>query len=115
MRNERGQALIEFLMIVPVVLIIIMAVLDFGNILYHRYELENHLDFIADLYQNEKETELEEYLQKYNLSMEINRESDYQILYVKRKLSISTPGLGKILGDPYSISSSKTIYEGEHE
>lgn len=112
MRNERGQALIEFLMIVPILFLIIMAVFDFGNILYHRYELENHLDLITSLYQDEKQNELDDYLDKHDLIMEVSREADYQVIYVKRKLSISTPGLGKILGDPYSISTSKTLYEG---
>ncbi len=112
MRNERGQALIEFLMIVPILFLIIMAVFDFGNILYHRYELENHVDFIANLYEDDKQEELASYLSKHNLTMEVNRETDYQVIYVKRKVSITTPGLGKILGDPYSISTSKTLYEG---
>ena len=112
MRNERGQALIEFLMIVPILLLIIMAVFDFGNILYHRYELENHMDFIADLYESDKQEELDSYLSKYGLIMEVNRERDYQVIYVKRKVSISTPGLSKVLGNPYSISTSRALYEG---
>lgn len=112
MRNERGQALIEFLMIVPILFLIIMAVFDFGNILYHRYELENQVDFVANLYEEEKQEELDSYLSKHNLIIEVNRETDYQVIYIKKKISITTPGLGKILGDPYSISTSKILYEG---
>lgn len=112
MRSERGQALIEFLMIVPILFLIIMAVFDFGNILYHRYELEGHLDFVADLYENEKETDLENYLKKHALTMEVNKETGYQVIYLKKKISISTPGLSAVLGNPYPISTSKTLYEG---
>lgn len=112
MRNERGQALIEFLMIVPILFLIIMAVFDFGNILYHRYELENHLDVIADFYENEKEEELESYLDNHNLTMEVSKEVGYEVICIKKKISISTPGLSLVLGDPYSISTSKTVYEG---
>ena len=112
MRNERGQALIEFLMIVPILFLIIMAVFDFGNILYHRYELENQVDFVANLYEEEKQEELDSYLSKHNLIIEVNRETDYQVIYIKKKISITTPGLGKILGDTYSISTSKILYEG---
>ncbi len=111
MRNENGQALIEFLMIVPILFLIIMAVFDFGNILYHRYELENHLEYIADLYKEDKQIDLDSYLSKNGLIMEVSRENDYQVIYIKKKLSISTPGLGKILGNPYPISTSKTLYE----
>ncbi len=112
MRNERGQALIEFLMIVPILFFIIMAVFDFGNILYQRYELENHLDVISDLYKEEDTSGLDEYLKKNGLVMDVNKENKYQVISVKRKVSIVTPGLGKILGSPYSISTTKTLYEG---
>ena len=44
--------------------------------------------------------------------MDVNKENKYQVISVKRKVSIVTPGLGKILGSPYSISTTKTLYEG---
>jgi len=105
MRNERGQALIEFLMIVPILFFIIMAVFDFGNILYQRYELENHLDVISDLYKEEDTSGLDEYLKKNGLVMDVNKENKYQVISVKRKVSIVTPGLGKILGSPIIMNN----------
>lgn len=115
MRNQRGQALIEFLLIVPILLIMVMAVFDFGNILYHRYQVENQLDFIAGLYEDNNEEELAEYLDENNLVMEIDASMSYTVLRIKKEVSIYTPGLNKIIGDPYKITTTKTIYESAYE
>ncbi len=112
MRNHRGQALIEFLLILPVLFMIMMAVFDFGNILYHQYKMENKLDFIVDLYRNDQEEELEQYLQENDLVMDVAQESAYATLYIKQEIHIYTPGLSKILGSPYRIDATKTVYEG---
>ena len=39
--NRRGQALIEFVLIVPILILILFVIVDFGNIFYSKYELEN--------------------------------------------------------------------------
>ena len=32
MKNSKGQALVEFIIVLPILLLIIMAIIDFGNI-----------------------------------------------------------------------------------
>ena len=44
MLNKKGQALIEFIIILPIFLILVMGIFDFGNIMYQRYKLENSFD-----------------------------------------------------------------------
>ena len=56
--NKKGQALIEFVIILPIFLLLVMGVLDFGNILYQKYKLENSVDYITDLYKNKEEEDL---------------------------------------------------------
>ena len=41
--NKKGQALVEFILILPVLLLILMAMIDIGNIFLKKYELENSL------------------------------------------------------------------------
>lgn len=115
MKNQKGQALIEFLMLLPVLFFIIMAVFDFGNILYHRYKLENKMDSIVDLYANGEQEKLEEYLNKNHLVLTTDKEERYLTLSVREEISIYTPGLGMVLGSPCKIDASKTIYEGVYE
>ena len=54
MKNNRGQALVEFIIILPVFLLLIISVIDFGNIISKKYSLENDLDIISDMYKNNK-------------------------------------------------------------
>ncbi len=115
MKDRKGQALIEFLMLLPIFFFIIMAIFDFGNILYRRYQLENKLDSIADLYSNNEQDKLEEYLKKNRVTLDTNKEEQYTVLYVHEKVSIYTPGVNLILGNPCKIDASKVIYEGSYE
>ena len=48
--NKKGQALIEFVLILPVLLLIIIMMIDVGNIFIKKYELNKDLETISDLY-----------------------------------------------------------------
>ena len=37
MKDNHGQALIEFIIIIPVLLFILFAIVDIGNIIYQKY------------------------------------------------------------------------------
>ena len=39
--NRKGQALIEFVLILPVLILILFIIFDFGYIFYSKYELKN--------------------------------------------------------------------------
>ena len=58
--KNRGQALVEFILIVPIFLLILLAIIDFGNIFKTKYDLQNDLDLIAELYKDEKIDDYEE-------------------------------------------------------
>ena len=51
MKMNKGQALVEFIIILPVALLLVLGVIDFGNIIYKKYTLENDLNTVVDLYQ----------------------------------------------------------------
>jgi len=41
MKNNKGQALVEFIIILPIFLLLIISIIDFGNIISKKYSLEN--------------------------------------------------------------------------
>lgn len=115
MLNKKGQALIEFLIILPMFLLIVMGMFDFGNILYQKYKLENSVDYIVDLYRDSKEEDLEVYLDKNGIDMYTRFGDDYNTVELLKRVDIITPGLDLILGDTYKIRTTKIIYEGNYE
>ena len=54
MKNNRGQALVEFIMILPILILFIMAVFDFANILLKKNEMNDILNDVVSLYENNK-------------------------------------------------------------
>ena len=37
MKKNKGQALVEFIIIIPVLLLLLMGMIDFGNIIHKKY------------------------------------------------------------------------------
>ena len=54
MKNNKGQALVEFVIIMPIFIFIVLAMFDLGNIIIKKYELENNLDTIVNMYEENK-------------------------------------------------------------
>lgn len=109
MKNNRGQALIEFILIVPVLAIFILGIFDIGNVIYKKYQLENDLDYIVDLYEENKANDIENYIRKQKINMDNSKNLEYTTITLSKNITFVTPGASKILGSSYKISTSRTI------
>ncbi|MDD3452741.1 MAG: pilus assembly protein [Bacilli bacterium] len=109
MKNNKGQALIEFILILPVFLMIILGIIDFGKIFYTKYTMQNDLDVIADLYKNNKIDEYNNYAANNDLNLQISSNIELTTIKITKNIDIMTPGLDKILGNPYLIEESMIV------
>lgn len=109
MKRNSGQALIEFVVILPVFLLLVLNIIDFGNILYEKYELENNLDYIVDLYYEGKIDEVNNYSQSKNII--INYAINDSKIEIKKKVTVNSPGLNLILKNPYFITTERHLYD----
>ncbi|MDD4109638.1 MAG: TadE/TadG family type IV pilus assembly protein [Prolixibacteraceae bacterium] len=107
MKQKKGQALIEFVVILPVLLLLILNTIEFGNILYEKYRLENNLDYIVDLYNDDKYYEIDLYLGEKNLIINYDDSSKIEI---KKRITIYSPGLNLIFENPYYITAERDLY-----
>ena len=108
--NKKGQALVEFILILPVLLLIVMALIDVGNIFLKKYELNNDLETVTELYKNNNEKELSLYLASEDLTLEESKTDEMTTLTIKKTIEINAPGLTNILGKNYQIEVKKTFY-----
>ena len=110
--NRKGQALVEFVILLPILIFIVFATIDFGSIYYQKNRLENKLSDVKKLIQKEK---TEEYIREY-----LNKESTSEITYEVIKenqtivklytsIDIITPGLNLMLGDSYRIETEGIV------
>ncbi len=113
-RSNKGQALIEFILILPILLLLILGIIDFGTIIYEKTRLENIMSDAIDLVTNKKlsDKDIEDVLEKnYNISLDltINRRTEDTSVKLERKIDVITPGLGLAISDPYTVEVSRVI------
>ena len=107
MKNKSGQALIEFVLILPVLLLLIFALVDFGRIIVCKSHLEGVMNEVSSL----PEEKVSSYLKKdsdYKISYSISYD-EYKNITLSTKLDLITPGLKNILKNPYDVKVERSI------
>ena len=107
--NRKGQALVEFVLILPVFLMILFTTVDFGNLLHSKTELQNQSVDIIRMIQNGDG--VQEVSERYsNIEIEVQSyQEDYQKVILVEQIELITPFLDRILGDPCMIQVERVI------
>ena len=100
--NKKGQALVEFLLILPVLIFILLLVVDLGRLMIMRNHLETVLSSV-DIDTTE--------INDLEYTITLDRKDNFVTL--KSCTDVYTPGLSKILGNPACVTTSKEIKEWE--
>lgn len=113
-KKKKGQALIEFVLILPIFIFMIFACIDFGKILYIKNDLESKMDDVITLYNKEKDLSSIENslnLEKEKIKLESDTQEKYRNFILKKEIEIITPGLNLILGNPHVASVNRVVYD----
>ena len=113
MKDRKGQALIEFIIILPILILIIFCIIDFGNIMIEKSKLQNDLDIITELYQSKSNDEINNYISKNEIDINIDNLNNYTTITLNKDIDINTIIINNIIGNKYHIKVSKTILEGD--
>lgn len=106
--NRKGQALVEFVLILPVFVFLLFAVYDFGMIFNTRNKLENDSTDITLLYKSGKT--IDEIRNMYpSINIDIIRDNGYDNVSIRDNVKIITPGLNRVLGNPYLVEVKRYI------
>ena len=111
--SKKGQALVEFVIILPVLILLFFGAVDFGRIIIRKNELENLSSDIVSMYKEGKATsEMEELLKENNKdnTLKITSSDKYTEFDINSSIKIITPGLNKILGNDYIVKVKRVIY-----
>lgn len=113
MNNKRGQALVEFVIILPIFVFMVLAIIDVGKIIYIRNEMENELSNVIDLYRNKKtydEILKEVKISDQDINLEIKNDDNEKVtFYLKKDVEIVTPGLNVVFDNPYVVEVKRVI------
>ena len=106
--NRKGQALVEFVLILPIFILMLFAIVDFGMILSKKNELENiSVDVTAMIKNSDNIDDIKNLYPKVKIN--ISSDDKYTKIIISDDVDIMTPGLNRILGNPYKIKVERTI------
>lgn len=112
MKNNKGQALVEFIIIMPILIMLFVSIFDMGIIMLNKYKLENELDTIISYYNNNDEDVMNAYASSKDISIYKQRKNNNMInIKISYDLELNTPLIKKIMGDNFKIETDRTIYE----
>ncbi len=111
--NKKGQALVEFIIVLPILLLILISIIDFGNIIHKKYVLENDLDTIVNMYDANEYDEINNYISDKDLKIDYKTEDKFITINVSKNVNIFSPVLIGMWGRKYEIKTSRSIYINE--
>ena len=83
--NNKGQTLVVFVLLLPIVILIFIGIIDICNLQYEKRKLENTLDTAVGYYKSGKD--VDKYLNKVVSDYEINTDNDIITIKVKKEIS----------------------------
>ena len=109
-QNKKGQALVEFVIILPIFLLLVLGVMDIGKILYNETRLEGVLNDVISMYESGSiEEDIITTLDLDDTRLEVLLKEDYVEFHLSKEMDIITPGLNFILDNPFVIDVSRSI------
>lgn len=111
MKNKKGQALVEFIIILPVLVYIVLIMIDILVIYNNKTTLEGRMDEVVYLYKNNRQNEIDNYLKKdlNNVKFSVKNDDKYAYLTIDMNYEFMTPGISNILGKNYDIKCERVI------
>ncbi len=112
MINKKGQALVEFILVLPVIILLIFALFDIGRIIIAKNHLENVMSDCVDMASaNSSIEEIRAYVQgdqNYKITLSTIG-GTYTILKLETKIDLITPGMKRILSNPYKVTLERRL------
>lgn len=99
--NKKGQALIEFIIILPIFIMLMLAVFDYVRIYSEKSNLENVIEDVI----------LSNELNDDNITILKETDDEKTKYTLNKSIDIYSPVISVIIGNKYVVSVSRVIYE----
>ncbi len=108
-KKNKGQALVEFVIILPIILMIIFVVIDFSNVFYQKNHLENEINEVVTYKEAKKDnTFIKNKLDK-EIRVSYQTKGNMLQITLKKKVKLITPLAGVVFKNPFEIQTERTI------
>lgn len=98
--NKRGQALIEFILVMPILIMILLACFDLVQIFSVKIDLENQMEDLV----------IENKLPNNEVTFNKKDEEDFTIYKLSKKVDITSPLVTVFIDEDYNVVVERTLY-----
>lgn len=109
-RNSKGQALVEFVIILPIILMILFIIIDFSNIFYQKNHLESTLNDVVEYKENGKSNSyIKDKVNDSGISISYKKIDDSLDIKITKKVNLITPFSSLFFDNPFVIKTERMI------
>ena len=109
-RNSKGQALVEFVIILPIILMILFIIIDFSNIFYQKNHLESTLNDVVEYKENGKSNSyIKDKINVSSISISYKKIDDSLDIKITKKVNLITPFSSLFFDNPFVIKTERMI------
>lgn len=109
-KNDKGQALVEFVLILPIIIMILFVIIDMSNVFYNKSHLENVLASVVDeVKQNKTINEIEQELTDEKLNITIKENNNTKTIVLEKTIDFITPFSNNFFKEGYKIKTKRVI------
>ena len=109
--KNKGQALVEFVLILPVVILLLFGAIDVARVINTNSELENKISDVVTLYQAKKDISELNTLLDNDILVDTNKEGSYTTITLEKKLKPITPGVINLSEKFFDVKVSRVVYD----
>lgn len=108
--NKKGQALVEFVLIIPILIMVLFAIVDFSFIFYNKNHLEGVLnDSVTYVLNGKTDAEIKELIDDTSIKLTLNTNDNLVSIKLTKDIKLITPFIGSILDNPYTIETERVV------
>lgn len=110
MKNNKAQALVEFVLLLPVIIMILFIVIDFASVFYKKNHLEGILDDVVVMVKNGlTKEEIVKSIDDHSIYYTIKTDGNTATITLEQKIDFITPFSGSIFNNNFKINTKRVI------
>lgn len=113
MRNNKAQALVEFVLLLPVIIMVLFIVIDFASVFYKKNHLEGILDDVVVMVENGfTKEEIVKSIDDPSINYTIKIGEKTATITLEQKIDFITPFSGSVFKNNFKINTKRVILYG---
>ena len=109
--KEKGQALVEFVLILPVIILLLFGAIDVARVINTKSELENKLSDVVTVYQAKKDISEINGMLDSDVIVDTSYDGNYVTISLEEKLKPITPGVIHLSEKFFDVKVFRVIYD----